>query len=126
MNKAKSIQDNAKENYKEMTSNNDSLSFYISEESYPSDKSSFTVYYDNSRHSIRLLKGNCIEILNQAKENSVDMIFADSPYFLSNGGITCHAGKMVSVNKGRWDKSRGIEKNHQFNCEWLRICQRIW
>ena len=125
MNKAKSIQENSKENRKDMTFKEDSLSFYISEESYPHDKSSFIVYYDNSRHSIRLLKGDCVEILNQAKENSVDMIFADPPYFLSNGGITCHAGKMVSVNKGKWDKSKGVEENHQFNLEWLRACQRV-
>jgi site-specific DNA-methyltransferase (adenine-specific) len=53
------------------------------------------------------------------------MIFADPPYFLSNGGITCHAGKMVSVHKGDWDKSNGPEENHNFNTEWLRRCQRV-
>ncbi len=90
------------------------MDFYISEEtaSYGDNgkKKPFTVYYDNPEHSVRLLKGNCIEILDQARENSVDMIFADPPYFLSNGGITCHAGKMVSVNKGKWDKSKGVAK----------------
>lgn len=53
------------------------------------------------------------------------MIFADPPYFLSNGGITCHAGKMVSVNKGKWDKSKGVKETHEFNLEWLKACQRI-
>ncbi|MDI6727705.1 MAG: site-specific DNA-methyltransferase [Thermodesulfovibrionales bacterium] len=105
------------------------IEFYISEEtaSYGDNgkKKPFTVYYDNPEHSVRLLKGNCIEILNQARENSVDMIFADPPYFLSNGGITCHAGKMVSVNKGKWDKSKGVEENHKFTLEWLRACQRV-
>ncbi|HEY4837543.1 MAG TPA: site-specific DNA-methyltransferase [Candidatus Acidoferrales bacterium] len=56
---------------------------------------------------------------------SVDLIFADPPYFLSNGGITCHAGKMVSVNKGAWDKSQGAEANHEFNREWLAAAQRV-
>ncbi|MFZ3072815.1 MAG: site-specific DNA-methyltransferase [Thermodesulfobacteriota bacterium] len=74
---------------------------------------------------MRLLKGDCVEILNRARENSVDMIFADPPYFLSNGGITCHAGKMVSVNKGKWDKSKGVAENHKFNLEWLKACQRV-
>jgi site-specific DNA-methyltransferase (adenine-specific) len=104
------------------------LEFYISEEtaSYGNNgKKPFSVFYDNPEHSLRLLKGNCIEILNQARENSVDMIFADPPYFLSNGGITCHAGKMVSVNKGKWDKSKGVEENHKFNLEWLKACQRV-
>jgi site-specific DNA-methyltransferase (adenine-specific) len=104
------------------------MDFYVSEEKavYGNDgKKSFAVYYDNPEHSVRLLKGDCIEILNRARENSVDMIFADPPYFLSNGGITCHAGKMVSVNKGKWDKSKGVEENHKFILEWLKACQRV-
>lgn len=102
------------------------INFYISEETATyGKKKPFTIYYDNPEHSIRLLKGDCIEILKQARENSVDMIFADPPYFLSNGGITCHAGRMVSVNKGKWDKSRGIEENHKFTLEWLKACQRV-
>lgn len=43
------------------------------------------------------------------------MIFADPPYFLSNGGISVQSGKMVSVNKGDWDKSQGFEKDNEFN-----------
>ena len=54
-----------------------------------------------------------------------DMVFADPPYFLSNGGISCHAGEMVSVDKGGWDKSMGAEANHEFNLEWLRLCQAL-
>ena len=62
------------------------------------------------------------------------LIFADPPYFLSNGGITCHAGKMVAVHKGDWDKLPGAEgypvrvrfdKVHEFNRTWLAACQRI-
>ena len=102
------------------------LEFYIAEEiSGYGNKKPFTVYYDNPERSIKLLKGDCIEVLNQARGNSVDMIFADPPYFLSNGGITCHAGKMVSVNKGKWDKSKGVIENHKFTLEWLKACQRV-
>jgi len=102
------------------------LEFYIAEDTPKyGDKKSFTIYYDNPEFSVRLLKGDCIEILNQARTNSVDMIFADPPYFLSNGGITCHAGKMVSVNKGKWDKSKGVIENHKFTLEWLKACQRV-
>lgn len=108
------------------TFSKDPLEFYISEETVSYNrKKPFSVYYDVPEQSVRLLKGDCIEILNQARENSVDMIFADPPYFLSNGGITCYAGRMVSVNKGKWDKSRGAEQNHQFNLEWLKACQRV-
>jgi site-specific DNA-methyltransferase (adenine-specific) len=102
------------------------LEFYISEKtaSYVGAKP-FSIYYDDPEHSVRLLKGDCIKILNQARESSVDMIFADPPYFLSNGGITCYAGKMVSVNKGNWDKSKGTNGNHEFNLEWLKACKRV-
>ena len=54
-----------------------------------------------------------------------DMIFADPPYFLSNDGISCHAGRMVSVNKGGWDKSQGAQANHDFNLAWLRGCRDL-
>ena len=76
-----------------------------------------------------LYHGNCLELLDaiaaKYPEGRFDCIFADPPYFLSNGGISCHAGRMVKVDKGDWDKSRGPELNHEFNLEWLRRCQRV-
>jgi len=81
--------------------------------------------FDDPRHHIRLYQGDSLELLALLPESSVDLIFADPPYFLSNGGITCHAGKMVSVNKGAWDKSQGPAANHEFNRSWLAACQRI-
>jgi len=55
----------------------------------------------------------------------IDLIFADPPYFLSNDGITCQAGKMVSVNKGDWDKMQSVNKMHAFNEAWLSACQKV-
>jgi site-specific DNA-methyltransferase (adenine-specific) len=81
--------------------------------------------FDDPKHHLRLYQGDCLEILPLIPENSIDLIFADPPYFLSNGGITCHAGKMVSVHKGDWDKSRGPDANHEFNRAWLSACQRV-
>ena len=63
-------------------------------------------FHDRKNH-IQIFHGDCLQILAAMPADSVDLIFADPPYFLSNGGITCHAGKMVSVNKGDWDKSQG-------------------
>ncbi len=65
------------------------------------------------------------KLIEMYPEGVFDMIFADPPYFLSNDGITCHAGRMVSVNKGEWDKSKGILENHEFNLAWLSRCQRL-
>ncbi|HBG46610.1 MAG TPA: site-specific DNA-methyltransferase [Deltaproteobacteria bacterium] len=102
-----------------------SIELFNFEETSAYGEKPYSVYFNDDKHHVRLLQGNCIEVLNRARENSVDMIFADPPYFLSNGGITCHAGKMVSVNKGKWDQSKGIKENHQFNLEWLAACQRV-
>ncbi len=83
------------------------------------------VVFDDPKHHIRLYQGDCLDLLALIPESSVDLVFADPPYFLSNGGITCHAGRMVSVNKGDWDKSRGPGANHEFNRAWLAACQRV-
>ena len=53
------------------------------------------------------------------------MIFADPPYFLSNGGISCHSGKQVSVNKGTWDKGLSPTEKLAYNKKWIRLCKRI-
>lgn len=81
--------------------------------------------FEDKKHNVILFKGDCFNILPDIPENSIDMIFADPPYFLSNGGITCHAGRMVSVNKGKWDVSRGVDENFIFTQRWLRECQRV-
>ena len=52
----------------------------------------------------RILQGDCMERLNEIADNSIDAIFADPPYFLSNGGISVQSGKQVCVDKGDWDK----------------------
>ena len=72
-----------------------------------------------------LYHGDSLEILEQIPENSIDMIFADPPYLLSNGGFTVHAGKMVSVNKGQWDVSNGLKKDFEFHLNWIKACQRV-
>ena len=54
-----------------------------------------------------------------------DMVFADPPYFLSNGGISIQSGRPVSVNKGGWDESRGRHADRQFTREWLSDCRSV-
>lgn len=78
---------------------------------------------------IFLFQMDCIKFMDILiplyPEGIFDMIFADPPYFLSNGGITCHAGKMTKVDKGKWDKSKGVAENHEFNLSWLSRCQKL-
>jgi len=80
-------------------------------------------YYEKPKFKLYL--ANCLDILAEFPENSVDMIFADPPYNLSNGGITVHAGRMVSVNKGDWDKSRGFKDDYDFHYKWMEACRRV-
>lgn len=80
-------------------------------------------YYE--KKNLRLILGNCLEVLEEMPENTFDMIFADPPYKLSNGGFTCHAGKAVSVNKGKWDESKGIDEDFQFHLDWIKACRRV-
>jgi len=69
--------------------------------------------------------GDCISVMNALPENSVDMIFADPPYNLSNDGYTVHAGKRVSVNKGDWDRSSGVAEDFDFHMTWIAACRRV-
>lgn len=51
------------------------------------------------------------------------MIFADPPYFLSNGGISYNNGQVVCVDKGDWDKGGTTEYIDNFNRTWLTACK---
>ncbi|MBF2759995.1 MAG: site-specific DNA-methyltransferase [Ectothiorhodospiraceae bacterium AqS1] len=79
---------------------------------------------------VRLYQADCMGVMDHyiehfGEEGCFDMIFADPPYFLSNGGTTCHAGKRVRVDKGEWDRSQGADLNHAFNLDWLSRCQKL-
>ena len=85
-------------------------------------KISIKAYYRSENLDFTLSKGNCLELLPNINFQ-FDMIFADPPYFLSNGGISVQSGKQVSVNKGNWDKSQGFEKDNEFNRNWISLCR---
>jgi len=72
-----------------------------------------------------LYNEDMLKVLESMRENSVDMIFADPPYNLSNGGFSVHAGKRVNVHKGDWDKSNGLKKDFEFHLAWIEACHRV-
>lgn len=80
-------------------------------------------YYKDE--SAILFLADSFKLLPKLEPQSVDMIFADPPYFLSNDGITCNSGKVVSVNKGNWDKIATLEEKHNFNRRWIRLAKNI-
>ena len=80
-------------------------------------------YYEEQ--NFKLIQGDSFKMLKGIEPKSIDMIFADPPYFLSSDGISCSGGKMVSVNKGDWDKSINIEEKHKFNRKWIKLCYQV-
>lgn len=72
-----------------------------------------------------LVHGDCLAALESLPPHSVDVAFADPPYMLSNGGTTCQSGRRASVNKGRWDTSRGVVEDHAFQARWLAAVRRV-
>lgn len=85
--------------------------------------------YEQDTLAAFLYHDNCLDVMDSIIEKHpdgvFDMIFADPPYFLSNNGFSCQSGRKVSVNKGAWDKSKGVFENHAFNLAWLERCQKL-
>ena len=80
-------------------------------------------YYENE--NFKLINNDTFKALQKFEDKAFDMIFADPPYFLSDNGITCSGGKMVSVNKGKWDKTLSVKEKHEFNKKWIKECYRV-
>lgn len=81
-----------------------------------------TPYFASTYRNFVLYHGDSREVVPQLP-HSFNMVFADPPYFLSNGGFSVQAGKRVSVNKGDWDRSRGLANDTNFNYEWIKACR---
>lgn len=79
--------------------------------------------YQSNSQDFTLYQGDCMQVIEQLPDNSLDAIFADPPYFLSNGGISVQSGKQVCVDKGDWDKGGTPEHIYQFNKQWLSLCR---
>ena len=62
----------------------------------------------------KIIIEDCLKELPKIPAESMDLVFADPPYNLSNGGFSVHAGRMVSVDKGLWDVSKGFENELTF------------
>ena len=79
-------------------------------------------FYVSPRMDFTLIKGDSFSTLPDF-DFKFDMIFADPPYFLSNGGISLQSGQVVCVDKGEWDKGKTPEEMREWNMEWLRLCR---
>ena len=84
-----------------------------------------TPEWESSDRSAALYRGDALELLRHIPDDSIDCVWTDPPYMLSNDGITCVGGRMVSVNKGEWDRSQGLENDHEFNLTWTGEVYRV-
>lgn len=72
-----------------------------------------------------ILLGDSLKLMRKIESDTIDMIFADPPYFLSNNGKSIKSGKVVSVNKGEWDKKNYKDGTIIFTKDWLNQSYRL-
>lgn len=81
------------------------------------------IYFSND--TFTLVKGDSFTVLKKIEQKTIDMIFADPPYFLSSGGMSCHNGKQVIVDKGKWDIVKTIEDKIKYHQKWISLCRNV-
>ena len=75
--------------------------------------------------AFKIYNDDCFDVLQNFPDESFDMIFADPPYLLSQSGTSCQNGRLVTIDKGRWDISRSIAEDYEFHKRWLEACRRL-
>jgi site-specific DNA-methyltransferase (adenine-specific) len=84
------------------------------------------IWWRSPDRSVLLLHGAVETLLPRLEDRSIDLAFADPPYFLSNGGSTCQAGARVKVDKGQWDRDKGDARgNYKWTKKWLSDVRRV-
>ncbi len=74
----------------------------------------------------KIIKGDCIEILKEILEDSVDLIFADPPYNLQLRGDLYRPNQTrVDGVNDKWDQYSSFEEYDQFTYDWLKSCKRV-
>jgi site-specific DNA-methyltransferase (adenine-specific) len=92
---------------------------------HAANSNSSQVLWTSADGSSRLHHADCLAFMAGLPADSIDCIWTDPPYLLSNDGVTCVGGRMVKVNKGEWDRSHGVDLDHEFNRTWLAACHRV-
>ncbi len=73
-----------------------------------------------------ILHGDCIQLLAEFPENSVDLVFADPPYNLQlQKNLYRPNMTQVDAVDDDWDKFQSFTEYDAFTRQWLAACQRI-
>ena len=74
----------------------------------------------------QIIHGDCLEVLAQLPENSVDLVFADPPYNLQLSQRLWRPNRTrVEAVNDAWDKFNSFEEYDKFTIGWLNGCRRI-
>lgn len=73
-----------------------------------------------------IINGDCIEKLKELPDNSIDLIFADPPYFMQTEGelLRTDGSKFAGVEDA-WDKFKDYNEYDGFCFNWLKECKRV-
>jgi DNA modification methylase len=74
----------------------------------------------------QILQGDCIHVLQQLPEKSVDLIFADPPYNLQlQNPLLRPDFSPVDAVDDAWDRFDDFSSYDHFTTEWLQACRRV-
>ena len=74
----------------------------------------------------QILEGDCVDLLGDFPPSSIDMIFADPPYFLQLRQDLWRPNQTkVSGVDDEWDQFQNFADYDQFSRRWLKACQRV-
>ena len=73
-----------------------------------------------------IITGDCIKVMNQMEEKSVDLIFADPPYNLQLGDALLRPDNSnVNGVYEEWDNFDSMEAYDQYTIEWMSAAKRL-
>jgi len=74
----------------------------------------------------QIITGDCIEILGQLPDNSVDLVFADPPYNLQLSQELWRPNQSrVDAVEDAWDKFTSLQEYDAFTRNWINGCKRV-
>ena len=81
--------------------------------------------YNKEDINFVLYNDDCVEVMNNLDKCTVDLIFADPPYFLSSGRTVRYNGNKKNIYKGEWDETKSLDEINSFNRRWLSACREV-
>ena len=85
-------------------------------------------YFQTPDKKVTIYNGDALQLLHEIPDQSIDMIFADPPYFGNQSGnrINRTDGRAAfSTDKAAWARSQSLQYQFEFHYRWIMQSQRI-